>query len=209
MKRKPQALRASTAYIRQAELVQLTLPLPEPKRHKTRKQRFEEHVDRSAGPLACHPWTGSAMQANGYGQFFDTSPQTGRKTMRSAHRVAYELHTGQTIPAGKMVLHSRVCTTPLCCNGRHLRMGQARENNLDTVAMGRAVGRKLKADQVREIVAKHEAGAKKHDLADAYGVNVVSIRNIFSGATYSKITGIPKGTKSPNHGRPRKLKVAA
>jgi hypothetical protein len=209
MSKRALALRApNTDAVLRQDFKQLDLPLPRVR--KTRKERFETMVDRSGGPLACHPWRGSVKDANQYGQFWDINPHTGKETTRSAHRVAWELHNGMPVPVGLMVLHSRVCTTTLCCNGRHLRIGDGRENAADKIALGRAVSRKLKADDVREIVRLHrDEGARRDALATEYGVNVKCIRDIFSGRTWSKVTGINPGTRSSNNGRPRKLKVAA
>jgi hypothetical protein len=204
MKRKSQALRASNAFI-----LQLELPLQAPKRPKSRRELFEDKVDRSAGPLACHPWNPGSKQSNHYGQFWDVNPHTGKRTMRTAHRVAYELHTGQTIPAGKMVLHSRVCRTKLCCNPRHLRLGDARENAADAKAAGTLKPHKLSADIAREVVRLADEGMRRNIIADRYGVCPQSITKILHGDTYSKATGIPSGTKSRNTGRPRKMARAA
>jgi hypothetical protein len=64
-------------------------------RKLTKAERFERHVCRHTTPYGCDVWTGSVMQANGYPQFWDLSPITGKPTMRKAHRVAYELHHGK------------------------------------------------------------------------------------------------------------------
>lgn len=86
--------------------------------------RFWAKVDRSGGPDACWPWTGSRSK-KGYGLIW----------RRRAHRVAYELTYGE-IPA-PTVRHS--CDNPPCCNPAHLLAGTVAENNADCLDRGRHV----------------------------------------------------------------------
>jgi hypothetical protein len=79
--------------------------------HKAR-QRFEEKVDRSAGPDACHLWEGAA--SNGYGSF-----HLGQGSQR-AHRVAWVIASGQEIPAEREVHHK--CENRSCVNSAHLQL---------------------------------------------------------------------------------------
>lgn len=72
----------------------------------TRAERLWKRVDRSAGPDACWPWTGS-VNPKGYG---DLGPGPGERT---AHRIAYASTFG-AIPPGLCVLHR--CDNPPCCN---------------------------------------------------------------------------------------------
>lgn len=95
--------------------------------------RFNEKVDRSGGPDACWPWTGSRNDRN-YGQI-------GRGSdVLKTHRVAYELVNGP-IPAAvghhgtMLVLHR--CDNPPCCNPAHLRLGTPKANTDDMIAKSR------------------------------------------------------------------------
>ncbi len=87
------------------------------------REWFLERVHVS-GPDACWEWIG----ADGYGIAW-----RGGHHMR-AHRLAHELFIGP-IPPGAYVLHS--CDNPPCCNPRHLRAGDARENARDVLERGR------------------------------------------------------------------------
>lgn len=109
--------------------VRVDVPINEKPLGLTREERFEQHINRSDGPDACHPWTAS-LGTSGYGQFQDGG------TMRGAHVVAYELDRGHAPPPDKpYVLHT--CDNPPCCNGKHLAEGTQAENIADMDAKGR------------------------------------------------------------------------
>lgn len=170
--------------------------------------RFWARVDASAGPTACWPWTGSSMEANGYGQVRLPSPHTGKPTMRTTHRVAYEFAKGP-IPKGKLVLHSMGCTTRKCCNPRHLRTGTHAENHADAVILKTLGKRKLDADAVRKIVhLKRTVGLSNKVLAERFGVGPDTISKILAGKLWSHATGIRRDEYVPRTGRPARLRIA-
>lgn len=125
---------------------------------------FWARVDKSAGPDACWPWTGSTFRS-GYGQIGN------RHLPVLAHRAAHQLTHG-AIPRGACVLHR--CDNPLCCNPAHLFVGSARDNARDKAAKGRCrnyvlgvsldwlmrgVGAEPDKDRVREAVELAQADA--------------------------------------------------
>lgn len=111
---------------------------------------FWAKVDTSAGPDACHPWTG-AIKSNGYGHM-NVQTFGGDK---DAHVIAYELTNGElqpepetgrkpdidhkchnadpSCPRGKRCQHRR------CCNELHLETKTRSQNLLDANA-GHASG---------------------------------------------------------------------
>ncbi len=89
------------------------------------EERFEEKVDRSGGPDACHPWIG-ALKPDGYGLIW-----MGNRTVR-VHRVAWLL-AGKELPAHPMVL-DHTCRNRGCCNVRHLRAVDPRTNCIENNA---------------------------------------------------------------------------
>ncbi len=91
-------------------------------------ERFWRHVDRSGGPEACWPWTGS-VDHHGYGGF---RVEPG-KLVRT-HRFAYALKHGP-IPEGMHVCHH--CDNPPCCNDAHHFLGTVADNIRDMWAKGR------------------------------------------------------------------------
>lgn len=91
------------------------------------EERFWEKVDKR-GPDDCWTWKASQVGDTGYGQF-----RQG-KTMRRAHRVAYELCHGTRLGQEK-VLHT--CDNPICVNPAHLLLGTCADNSSDMVSKGR------------------------------------------------------------------------
>ena len=86
----------------------------------TPTERLWSRVDQSAGPEGCWLWTGAAS-AGGYGQI----SINGRVTY--THRFAYELSTGEPIPAGMYIDH--ICHNSRCCNPQHLRLATHKQNH--------------------------------------------------------------------------------
>ena len=86
----------------------------------TIEQRFMRWVAKD--PVSgCWLWTGAKQQEWGYGVF---GPVFGRSAV-GAHRVAYELFTGE-IPPGQHLDH--LCRVPACVNPEHLEAVTCREN---------------------------------------------------------------------------------
>jgi hypothetical protein len=90
-------------------------------------ERFWSRVDRSAGPEACWPWTGSKA-SHGYGTL------TIARVSWTSHRAAWVIEKG-LIPDGRFVCHR--CDNRLCCNPAHLFLGTHTDNMQDMVSKGR------------------------------------------------------------------------
>jgi hypothetical protein len=77
-------------------------------------------------PKECWPW-GNLIGEYGI-TWFD-----GRKEF--AHRIAWMLHNHKGIPNRLLIRHT--CNNPPCCNGSHLRLGNAKLNADDRILAGR------------------------------------------------------------------------
>lgn len=154
--------------------------------------RFESRVDRSGGPDACHLWTGQKGVTKDRGKFY-----LGDRCNIGAHKFAYWLATGNDVHGlDAMVLHSRECGhSGLCCNAAHLRQGTHKENMHDRHETGgyenmaHSITHKLTREQVIEIRAKWDAGARQVDLAQEYGVVQSSISLVCRGIVWPGIPG--------------------
>lgn len=139
------------------------------------EQQIVERVDRSAGPAACWPWTGS-FTANGYGAI------SFLKKRMTAHRTIWEKTSNRTVPDGLVVRH--LCPgggNRWCCNPAHLALGTKKDNSQDMVRDGRSqCGErsylaKLTWTKVREIRCRWANGDAQAGLAREYGVSTSTI----------------------------------
>ena len=127
---------------------------------------FWDNVDRSGGPDACWPWTGSLHQ-QGYGRV-----SVFGKRLR-AHRVAFLLAYGY-MPAN--VLHE--CDNPPCCNPECLRDGSHADNMDDMAAKGRRRSWALTDKQRTTVRKRAAAGTPLRELAEEYGVTYQAIYDL-------------------------------
>jgi hypothetical protein len=160
--------------------------------------RYLAKVDKSGGPDACWPWTGSLNK--GYGQIGagPCPPGVARNSRvpLKAHHVAYRLEHGE-VPAGSFVLHR--CDNPPCCNPAHLFLGTQADNMHDMDGKGRRVTAdrrgeahgyaKLNDEIVRDIRALYAKGAiSQTELGRLYGVTQAQISSIVLRKSWSHIT---------------------
>lgn len=95
--------------------------------------RFMTYVDQSAGPDACHPWTGM-KRSKGYGGF-----RAGGK-LYVAHRWLLGELRGSPLEWPREVGCHR-CDNPLCCNPAHLYVGDHATNAVDAIERGNHAGK--------------------------------------------------------------------
>lgn len=208
------ARRAKTAKIvaKLAEIAPPALPLapPEPAPAKPRKPRkprtikpldvrFWSKVTRTDDD-SCWMFTGSSFPSTGYGQFSMMNPHTGKRTMRSSHKVAFELANGVVLEPNDHILHSRKCTSKLCCRPSHLRKGTQQENMADSIAAGTHSRRRLTPAIAKEIVARFRGDGfdkmGKSAIAKHFGTTPQNVEHVLVGRTWSKHTGINKPGKT-------------
>lgn len=147
-------------------------------------RHFWPNVDTSAGPEACHPWTGHIDHGNGYGRIW------GVEGLPYAHRTAWSQSKGRKVPRGHHVTHS--CNNKPCCNPEHLICRRPKGNSQDAVKDGLMKGRKFfKKDQLDEIIhLRFARGWTYTAIAKKFDAGNRTIADICKGRTYAKETGI-------------------
>ena len=140
------------------------------------KERFWSHVDKTN---ECWLWTGCSI-SKGYGHFWRG------KTSEKSHRVSYILSNG-SIPKGMFICHT--CDNPPCVNPEHLYAGTCSQNSIDMVSRNRSKSQKLKVSDIPVIISLNDT-LNYREISEIYGVNPITIGDIFRGETWSHVTGI-------------------
>lgn len=146
-------------------------------------ERLAANVDTSAGPDACHPWTGTTDR-DGYGTLaVKIGPGRTGWAPRRAHRLAY-IEANGPLPADVLVRHT--CDNPPCGNLRHLRAGTHGDNMADRAAAGHYPTNEgcpntiYPDDVVARIRTDAAAGRSAASLSLAYGISDSHVRRIIA-----------------------------
>jgi hypothetical protein len=151
-------------------------------------------------PKGCWEWQGHIDTGSlGYGRMWFH----GKRDY--AHRWAYIEEHG-SIPEGKQVQHT--CHNPKCRRPAHLIAGTPQQNTDDMKKANRG-GKRLKKDEVIQIVAFHEKGRDVPHLSKMFKVSEVTIRNLLAGKSHAKTTGIVYQPKHNHYDKVRQMKEAA
>jgi hypothetical protein len=89
-------------------------------------ERFWAKVEKTNN---CWMWKGAIFKRTGYGQ----ANKNGKSI--AAHRLAYELTYGITLPDGHIVEIDHLCRNRLCVNPKHLELVSHRENTLRGIGL--------------------------------------------------------------------------
>lgn len=150
------------------------------------EQRFAEKFIKASDD-ECWEWFGATNDA-GYGQIH----KDGKIVY--AHRVSYELATGEELPSDVVLLHE--CDNPPCVNPNHLKPGTHQDNVDDMYRKGRnnnVVGEhnghsRLTAHQVRRIKQLLAQKTTERAIATELGVGHSTIHAISAGRTWRHVS---------------------
>lgn len=157
--------------------------------------------DRSGGPDACWPWTGSISHRSSATHLpYGTMTYEGRQ--RGAHVWSYVSANGEPPPETPFVLHS--CDNSVCVNPAHLYAGTHRRNMADKVDRDRQARpsgegnplHRLTEAQVYEIRGL-QGVAPSTAVGPAFGVSASTIQYIWNRKRWAHLPEIthtnPKG----------------
>lgn len=161
---------------------------------RTAAERLDARVDRSGGPDACWLWT-AKVDARGRGRLVVNG------TPYLAHRLAFELASGQPIPPSLCVCHhcdvrypNGDITNRRCCNPAHLWLGTNAENMADMAAKGRAFRAygeasgmtKLTNADAAMVRSRRAAGEPLKSIAASFGISKQSVCDISKGRSHAR-----------------------
>lgn len=127
-------------------------------------------------------WSGKCLLWTGYRNPDGYGKVTVRRTLWSAHRLAYVEAWG-AIPEGMVVRHK--CDTPACVNPSHLELGSEAENARDK-AVRKRVPTKVSDDQVRRIRSDQRT---MREIAADFGISPSAACLIKSGQRRQHVGG--------------------
>lgn len=152
------------------------------------RARFESYVDRSGGPKACHPWTGS-RDDGGYGHIKIAG------SLQLAHIVAWEFENGPKSPGTDIdhECHNRavrdgscqpgVCAHRLCCNTAHIVAKTRREHRRDTEQWSMPSGPRANLTSEQKVAIKDllAAGHSGRWIARQFGIHPATVTHVKLG----------------------------
>lgn len=134
----------------------------------------------------CWEWQ-RAKDKNGYGKLTVNGHDV------RAHRIAWQIFTGQPVPKGVLVLHS--CDNPACCNIKHLSLGSPQDNMNDKMSRGREINlkgqdcpsAKLTQANVLEIFERLTNGESQYSIAKVFNISQTTVSEIARGEIWKHL----------------------
>ena len=144
-----------------------------------------KHIDMSGGPDACWQWKQKPGAGKGRGKPRPYFSVAGRKYL--AYRLVYELVHGVELTQAQMIRHT--CDNPLCCNPKHMLIGDHDDNMQDMVERDR---HGLPSHVVRAIRKLLAEGRTHQSIADLYGISKTVVTRINTGEAHTGPNDYPE-----------------
>lgn len=106
------------------------------------------------------------------------------------HRLSLEIKEKRKLERNEFACHNRDCLHRHCINPKHLYIGSAKSNTLDTIAMGtwkgwqKGSGNVLTNEQAALVKSRLANGESRRSIARLFGVSKQTIQGIANGKTY-------------------------
>lgn len=141
------------------------------------QHRLLRHLDRSGGAEACWPWKG-ATSGNGYGRM-KVAGKLYLPHRLMAAVVFGNIDDGGPAYHGRVVMHD--CDNPLCCNPKHLIVGNQKANVIDMDRKGRRASRYGHLIPDETIQAVRESTESSRVVAERLGISSSYVREVRRG----------------------------
>ena len=149
---------------------------------QTQIDRFWSNVD-VAGTDRCWPWKRSRHQG-GYGQV--ALLVDGKNRVHKAHKVAWEIHNGNSLPMWQRVWHS--CDNRICCNPHHIITSTVEPSDQGvTQARGEGHGKAKLTEKQARLIKYRLNLLSTRDIAEAFSVSGHTIWDLRHGITWKHI----------------------
>lgn len=146
-------------------------------------ERFWENVAKGDKD-DCWLWTRSSP--NQYGRI----DKNGRHIL--AHRLSYEIHTGETLTEADCICHS--CDVPACVNPNHLWKGTRDKNNKDRAIKGRSFVTRGSLNHAAKLTEKdvvyiltHQNKFTRKTFQDKFGLTRFTLYDIIHRKTWRHV----------------------
>jgi predicted XRE-type DNA-binding protein len=145
----------------------------------------------SSDEISCWNWTGALTKAG-----YPVMRIRGRFNIYG-HRVAYRLKNG-FFDQSLYVCHK--CDNSRCVNPSHLFLGTASDNTNDMLqkerqAVGEDYNKKLKQEDVLQILALNRGNTPQKEIARIFGINQSNVSRIVNGYRWRHIKKVIVGMK--------------
>lgn len=138
-----------------------------------------EHIDMSGGPDACWPWKRGTGGGTGKSKPRPYYQYNGQKVI--AYRLVYELVHGIKLRPDQFLCHT--CDNSICCNPKHLEIGDNASNMAEMVERDRHGLSHATVRRIRWMLAQREL--THQEIADMNETSKSTVGRIARGELHT------------------------